>query len=245
MPKRKRKIVSRYKKIYFKIIFILIVLSYCYTHVYRINISSSKIKIIGAVFFIVPVLLLIKFIYKSILKKKQDLRYINSNIETVDKMTGEEFEEFLKAHFEKLGYKAKLTAKTGDYGADIVLDKSGSRIVVQAKRWINKVGIEAVQQIIGAKAYYKADKCIVITNNYFTPNAVNLAASNNSVELLDRKKLINIMSKNNLQINNEGAIRKRIICSKCGAEMVLKQGQYGGFYGCSNYPKCKNTKSMN
>ncbi|MBQ7788113.1 MAG: type I DNA topoisomerase [Clostridia bacterium] len=32
-------------------------------------------------------------------------------------------------------------------------------------------------------------------------------------------------------------------CEICGADMVLRQGRYGDFYACSNYPKCKNTKA--
>ena len=30
-------------------------------------------------------------------------------------------------------------------------------------------------------------------------------------------------------------------CPKCGGKLVLRSGQYGEFYGCSNYPKCKYT----
>jgi hypothetical protein len=32
---------------------------------------------------------------------------------------------------------------------------------------------------------------------------------------------------------------KEMTCKRCGARMVLRHGQYGDFYGCSNYPKCK------
>ena len=39
-------------------------------------------------------------IRKSIKKKK----YLNSTLAMVDTMSGEEFEEFLKVHFEKMGY---------------------------------------------------------------------------------------------------------------------------------------------
>ncbi len=35
-----------------------------------------------------------------------------------------------------------------------------------------------------------------------------------------------------------------VICDKCGAQMVLREGKYGKFYGCSNYPKCKNIKNI-
>ena len=33
-------------------------------------------------------------------------------------------------------------------------------------------------------------------------------------------------------------------CSKCGSEMKLKQGRYGMFWGCTNYPECKNTEKL-
>ena len=33
------------------------------------------------------------------------------------------------------------------------------------------------------------------------------------------------------------------ICPKCGGILVLRNGKYGSFYGCSNYPKCKYTLS--
>lgn len=31
-----------------------------------------------------------------------------------------------------------------------------------------------------------------------------------------------------------------LICLKCGGKMLKRRGQYGEFYGCSNYPKCRN-----
>lgn len=35
---------------------------------------------------------------------------------------------------------------------------------------------------------------------------------------------------------------KQGICPKCGGELVKRNGKYGKFIGCSNYPKCKFTK---
>ena len=34
-------------------------------------------------------------------------------------------------------------------------------------------------------------------------------------------------------------------CEKCGSDMVIKNGRNGQFLACSNYPDCKNTKSIN
>ncbi len=36
-----------------------------------------------------------------------------------------------------------------------------------------------------------------------------------------------------------------VICEKCGAKMVYREGKFGRFLACSNFPKCKNTKNLN
>ena len=36
-----------------------------------------------------------------------------------------------------------------------------------------------------------------------------------------------------------------VLCDKCGAPMLIKSGKYGNYYACSNYPTCKNIKSVN
>lgn len=33
------------------------------------------------------------------------------------------------------------------------------------------------------------------------------------------------------------------ICPKCGGELKKRSGRYGGFFGCSNYPKCRYTRN--
>lgn len=33
-------------------------------------------------------------------------------------------------------------------------------------------------------------------------------------------------------------------CPQCGSKLILKNGKYGNFYGCSNYPNCKYTKNV-
>ena len=35
-----------------------------------------------------------------------------------------------------------------------------------------------------------------------------------------------------------------IICDKCGSKMVVKNGRFGKFAACPNYPQCKNTKPL-
>lgn len=33
-----------------------------------------------------------------------------------------------------------------------------------------------------------------------------------------------------------------VVCEKCGAKMVVKEGRFGKFLACPNYPACRNTK---
>ena len=63
--------------------------------------------------------------------------------------------------------------------------------VVQAKRYDGNIGVHAIQEAMAAKAYYKADKAIVVTNRYFTASACTLA-SVNDVQLIDREVLFGI-----------------------------------------------------
>ena len=137
-------------------------------------------------FFLLFILVIV--LYKKGLKKIDKDSYKNRTLTEIDKMTGEDFEKYLKANFENMGYKASLTPKTNDYGADILLRRKKEKIVVQAKRYKNKVGNGAVQEIVAAMSYYKATKAMVVTNSSFTKNAVKLAKANHVV-LWDREKI--------------------------------------------------------
>ena len=37
---------------------------------------------------------------------------------------------------------------------------------------------------------------------------------------------------------------EKIICEKCGGELVIKIGRFGKYLACNNYPKCENIKSF-
>ena len=121
--------------------------------------------------------------------------YYQLSISDIDSMTGYEFEKFLKILFEKMGYKVEHTKISRDQGADLILNKFGEKIVVQAKRYdfSRKVGNKAIQEIVAAIKYYNADKGIVITTSEFTTSAIDLARAN-KIELIDRYKLKKLVS---------------------------------------------------
>lgn len=124
----------------------------------------------------------------TLIRWQKQQRIKKSGIHEVDKMTGLQFEEYLRLLFLDSGYRVRETPKSGDYGVDLLLDKDGRRIAVQAKRYKNTVGIKAVQEVSAAKLHYKAQETWVVTNSHFTRAAEILAASND-VRLVGREQL--------------------------------------------------------
>lgn len=104
-------------------------------------------------------------------------------------MDGKTFEKYLEVLFEKLEYRVERTKYIGDYGADLVTTKDGVKTIIQAKRYKNKVSIKAVQEAVAAKGYYGCSSAMVVTNNFYTKPAVDLAKAND-VQLWDRNDLI-------------------------------------------------------
>ncbi|MEH6906262.1 restriction endonuclease [Neobacillus drentensis] len=119
-------------------------------------------------------------------------------IEDVDKMSGHEFEHYLAPVFRNQGYHVEVTNPSGDFGGDLILKNRKEKAVVQAKRYgeDKKVGVDAINEVVGAAGYYNATKKIVITNRYFT-EAAKTSAKRNGVTLLDRDDLIRLINQYN------------------------------------------------
>ncbi|WP_179231657.1 restriction endonuclease [Limosilactobacillus reuteri] len=98
--------------------------------------------------------------------------------------------------YEILGYKSEATKKSGDQGADVIIvdPKTGIKSVIQIKKYTSKVSNSAIQQVIAAKAFYNAQEAIVMTTNYFTKSAIDLA-ENTGVILYDRDQFSAFISR--------------------------------------------------
>jgi HJR/Mrr/RecB family endonuclease len=114
-------------------------------------------------------------------------------IADIDLMSGAQFESFIADLFDKLGYKTYVTKQSGDQGIDVIAERRGVKIAIQAKCYTNSVGNKAVQEAVAGATYYHADKVMVITNSHFTKSARELAQANN-VTLWDRNILIEKLS---------------------------------------------------
>lgn len=105
----------------------------------------------------------------------------------VSNMSGTEFEYWCAAMLKKnMGFvSAKVTTASNDYGADIIgKDKKGRKWVIQCKRYNGSVGNSAVQEVVAAKAHYRAERAAVMTNSTLTRNARKLA-DENGVEIFE------------------------------------------------------------
>ena len=118
---------------------------------------------ITIIFFGVLFVVLIKKI------KKSRLRH-------VDKMAGLEFEHYCGELLETNGFtEVQVTQASGDYGVDILAKKDGITYAIQCKRYSSPVGIKAIQEIYAGKDYYDCMVAVVMTNQYFTNNAIEAA----------------------------------------------------------------------
>lgn len=64
-------------------------------------------------------------------RRRAELR--RAGIGQVDRMSGHEFEHKVGQVLADLGYRTRVTRASGDYGADVVAQRAGERVVIQAK----------------------------------------------------------------------------------------------------------------
>lgn len=143
--------------------------------------------IIGIVALIVG---LVSIYDNEIEKKKQEIemKFRGMKIANIDLMNGIEFEQYLKRVLVNQGYSVSMTSVSGDLGVDLIASGSDDKIAIQAKRYNKKVSRRAISDAVAGMYHYGCNKAMVITNNYFSPGATELARSTGCV-LVDRDTL--------------------------------------------------------
>jgi len=126
---------------------------------------------------------------KNLFEKKRKV-----SINDLDVLDGYEFQKVVGELFQKMGYVVENTPLSGDQGADLILTKFGEKVVVQAKRYEDKVTNGAIQEAVAAIKFYGARRAIVITTGNYTKSAHELAKAND-VELIDREVLTSLIAK--------------------------------------------------
>lgn len=116
-------------------------------------------------------------------------------LKQLDGMEGHRFEYACADILKMNGFKnVKVTQGSGDYGVDIIAYKNGKKYAVQCKRYSHKLDNKPIQEVKAGLAYYNCDIGAVMTNQYFTEPAKELAKIN-SVKLWDRNVLGKMLRK--------------------------------------------------
>lgn len=87
---------------------------------------------------------------------------------------------------------AENTPASRDFGVDILARKDGMTYAIQCKRYLEPVGIDAVQQVYAGRAFYECHVAVVLTNQTFTNAAITLA-DKLGVVLWDREILRSLL----------------------------------------------------
>lgn len=108
---------------------------------------------------------------------------------SVDTMEGHLFEKWCANLLRANGFSnIIITPGSGDQGVDIIASLNEEKYAIQCKRYSGNLSNRPVQEVIAGKAFYGCDKGAVMTNQYFTPSAKELAKKT-KIELWDRTVL--------------------------------------------------------
>ncbi len=93
-----------------------------------------------------------------------------------EEMEGRDFEYYCADLLKERGFlQVEVTKGSRDFGADILAEKDGVSYAIQCKRYDGPVGVHAVQEAYAGRDYYGRMVGAVMTNQYFTEPAVELA----------------------------------------------------------------------
>lgn len=147
---------------------------------------------------------------------KKDSRFVDGyNVidkidtsENLAAMDWEDFEHLIRELFEKelqaSGGEVKVTQASRDGGVDaIAFDPDpirGGKIVIQAKRYTNTVGVSAVRDLYGTVLNEGATKGILVTTADFGPDAYDFAKAK-PLTLLSGSNLLHMLAKHGYHAN--------------------------------------------
>ncbi len=107
-----------------------------------------------------------------------------------------EFETLVSNLFGKMGLETKLTRASRDGGVDAVAFDTrpilGGKVVIQAKRYKNVVGVSSVRDLYGTMLNEGASKGIIVATSNYGPDAYDFA-KDKPLELIDGGGLLYLL----------------------------------------------------
>lgn len=177
-------------------------------------------------------------------------------------MRWQQFEQLVGQAFHLRGNRVAETGNGGaDGGVDLVLTNDGDKILVQRKQWrACKVGVAVMRELYGVMAARSAAASLVVASGRFTNEATDFAAGRNT-RLIDGHDLHALVH----AARSAAPIPQRSAeapppamwpapvaapaCLACAKPMVRRMAKHGAqagraFWGCSDHPACKGTRTM-
>lgn len=154
-------------------------------------------------------------------KRFTDHYEVASNIDSSSNLAAmdwEDFEHLIREIFEKefaqSGGEVKVTQASSDGGVDaIAFDPDpirGGKIVIQAKRYTNTVGVAAVRDLYGTVVNEGATKGILVTTAEYGPDSYAFA-KDKPLTLLNGSNLLHLLEKHGHQAKIDIKEAKRIL----------------------------------
>jgi restriction system protein len=162
------------------------------------------------------------------------------------------FEELCAAYFEALGFQTRLAYSGADGGVAISLYADGSEsasVIVQCKPWnAYRVGIKPVRALRGVMASGQVGEGVLVTSGKFTQEARDFA-DKESIHLIDGAELLGkiaaLLPEKALALLKFATQGDFVTptCPSCAIKMIARKSTKQGraFWGCRNYPRCKQT----
>lgn len=174
--------------------------------------------------------------YANFIKKIRSPEYLKN-------MDPYEFEEFACKYFESVGYKVTRTLKSNDQGIDGILEKNGTKTIVQAKRVQSYVGQPIIRDLYGTMISEKADSAFIVTTGKVSQQSRDwIAKDNKPIHIFTIEDLEEWLQHLQLKIPYDFVVNeeKTPFCPICKSELIKKRAKKGFrkgkyFWGCSKY----------
>jgi len=170
--------------------------------------------------------------------------------ELLDALEWRRFEQLVEAYFNATDFSGRRTRAGADGGVDLSVYRQGQDApfaYVQCKAWhVYDVGVKPVRELFGVMASDRVTQGYFVTTGEFTAEAVAFAEGK-ALKLVSGEYLLAKL--NDLPDDERNEILTEITrgdyttptCPRCDQKMVLRHGASGDFWGCLNYPRCRQT----
>lgn len=181
-------------------------------------------------------------------RKNEEIKYANfikkiRSPEYLKNMDPYEFEEFACKYFESVGYKVTRTLKSNDQGIDGILEKNGTKTIVQAKRVQSYVGQPIIRDLYGTMISEKADSAFIVTTGKVSQQSRDwILKDNKPIHIFTIEDLEEWLQHLQLKIPDDFVVNeeKTPFCPICKSVLIKKRAKKGFrkgkyFWGCSKY----------